>query len=199
MAICSRADGRDVNAWLVENGHALDWLLYSKGRYKAQQAAAEAARRGMWRGSFIEPWEAAEDAPLTPEPDPWPASTRTAILAGFAIGWPSALASSTSFGDLSGPVDPHSSMGIGLPFSVGQRPADINGHILDDIEVLRADPDQRLYTSVPEIRPRAVKRCTVERLMADLGLQGVVRGKIVRSTVPDKAAPCPLDPVNRVF
>jgi len=45
----------------------------------------------------------------------------------------------------------------------------------------------------------AVARCTVERLMADLGLQGVIRGKIVRTTVQDKAAPCPLDHVNRVF
>jgi len=45
----------------------------------------------------------------------------------------------------------------------------------------------------------AVARCTVERLMADLGLHGVIRGKIVRTTVPNKAAPCPLDHVNRVF
>ena len=44
-----------------------------------------------------------------------------------------------------------------------------------------------------------VARCTVERLMADLGLQGVIRGKPVRTTVPDKAAPCPLDHVNRQF
>ena len=45
----------------------------------------------------------------------------------------------------------------------------------------------------------AVARCTVERLMADLGLHGAIRGKPVRSTVQDKAAPCPLDHVNRVF
>jgi transposase InsO family protein len=44
-----------------------------------------------------------------------------------------------------------------------------------------------------------VARCTVERLMQDLGLQGVIRGKPVRTTVQDKAAPCPLDHVNRVF
>ena len=44
-----------------------------------------------------------------------------------------------------------------------------------------------------------VARCTVERLMADLGLHGVVRGKPIRTTVQDKAAPCPLDHVNRVF
>ena len=44
-----------------------------------------------------------------------------------------------------------------------------------------------------------VARCTVERLMAELGLQGVIRGKPVRTTVQDKAAPCPLDHVNRQF
>jgi putative transposase len=45
----------------------------------------------------------------------------------------------------------------------------------------------------------AVARCTVERLMASLGLRGVIRGKPVRTTISDKAAPCPLDHVNRVF
>jgi putative transposase len=35
--------------------------------------------------------------------------------------------------------------------------------------------------------------------MQDMGLQGVIRGKPVRTTVQDKAAPCPLDHVNRVF
>jgi transposase InsO family protein len=44
-----------------------------------------------------------------------------------------------------------------------------------------------------------VARCTVERLMADLGLQGVIRGKPIRTTMQDKVAPCPLDHVNRVF
>ena len=45
----------------------------------------------------------------------------------------------------------------------------------------------------------AVARCTVERLMKRLGLHGVRRGKVVRTTVPDKAAACPLDRVNRQF
>lgn len=35
--------------------------------------------------------------------------------------------------------------------------------------------------------------------MSALGLQGVVRGKPVRTTVSDKDAPCPLDRVNRDF
>ncbi len=32
-----------------------------------------------------------------------------------------------------------------------------------------------------------------------MGLQGVIRGKRVRTTVPDTSAPCPLDHVNRQF
>jgi putative transposase len=44
-----------------------------------------------------------------------------------------------------------------------------------------------------------VARCTVERLMRVMGLQGVIRGRRVRTTVSDKAAPCPLDRVNRQF
>jgi putative transposase len=44
-----------------------------------------------------------------------------------------------------------------------------------------------------------VARCTVARLMRELGLQGAIRGKPVRTTVSDKAAPCPLDRVNRQF
>lgn len=44
-----------------------------------------------------------------------------------------------------------------------------------------------------------VARCTVERLMKRMGLEGVRRGKVVRTTVPDKAVSCPLDRVNRQF
>jgi putative transposase len=45
----------------------------------------------------------------------------------------------------------------------------------------------------------AVARCTVERLMRRQGLRGVRRGKVVRTTVADAAAPCPADRVNRQF
>ena len=44
-----------------------------------------------------------------------------------------------------------------------------------------------------------VARCTVERLMRRQGLRGVMRGKVVRTTVSDMKAPCPLDHVNRHF
>ena len=45
----------------------------------------------------------------------------------------------------------------------------------------------------------AVARCTVERLMRRLGLQGVVRGRRCRTTIADDAAERPLDRVNRQF
>jgi putative transposase len=45
----------------------------------------------------------------------------------------------------------------------------------------------------------ASARCTVERLMKAMGLQGVIRGKKLRTTVRDRKAPCPLDHVNRRF
>jgi putative transposase len=44
-----------------------------------------------------------------------------------------------------------------------------------------------------------VARCTVERLMCRMGLRGVVRGKVTRTTIADKALPCPADKVNRQF
>ncbi|MBU2795334.1 IS3 family transposase, partial [Acidithiobacillus sp. VAN18-4] len=44
-----------------------------------------------------------------------------------------------------------------------------------------------------------VARCTVERLMRRLGLQNVVRGKAVRTTVSNPLTPYPLDRVKRQF
>lgn len=58
VADCTRADGAMVNAWLVEQGHAIDWMRYSRGVYKAEQARAKASRRGIWQGSFVMPCEA---------------------------------------------------------------------------------------------------------------------------------------------
>jgi putative transposase len=63
----------------------------------------------------------------------------------------------------------------------------------------------------PEVRERAVRmvfrpragspvaRCTVVRLMREIGLAGVIRGKPVHTTISEKVAPCPLDHVNRQF
>jgi endonuclease YncB( thermonuclease family) len=56
IGICTAA-GQDVAEWLVRNGHALDWPRYSDGAYSAAQAAAKAARKGIWAGRFARPWE----------------------------------------------------------------------------------------------------------------------------------------------
>jgi len=42
-----------------------------------------------------------------------------------------------------------------------------------------------------------VSCCMAGRLMRGMGLQPVIRGKPVRTTISEKAAPCPLDLVNR--
>jgi endonuclease YncB( thermonuclease family) len=46
-----------IGEWLVLNGLALDWPpQYSKGRYGGAQHNAERAGRGLWKGSYVEPW-----------------------------------------------------------------------------------------------------------------------------------------------
>jgi transposase InsO family protein len=44
-----------------------------------------------------------------------------------------------------------------------------------------------------------IARCTVERLMGELGLVGAVRGKVKRTTISDPRATKPHDLVNRNF
>ena len=55
VAIC-RADNVDLSDWLVRGGLALDWPRYSKGQYAEAQHEAERHERGMWAGSYVEPW-----------------------------------------------------------------------------------------------------------------------------------------------
>jgi transposase InsO family protein len=44
-----------------------------------------------------------------------------------------------------------------------------------------------------------VARCTTARLMRQMGLAGAIRGRAVKTTISDRAAPFPLDRVNRQF
>jgi putative transposase len=73
--------------------------------------------------------------------------------------------------------------------------ADIRRVYAENFEVYGADKVWRQLRR----EGRGVARCTVERLMRILGLQGAVRGKPVKTTISDKATPCPLDRVNRQF
>ena len=44
-----------------------------------------------------------------------------------------------------------------------------------------------------------IARCTVERLMGQMGLRGALRGKVKRTTIGDQRAPKPRDLVDRNF
>lgn len=55
VATCSVA-GADLGEWLVRRGLALDWPQYSRGKYGADQRAAEKGGNGIWKGSYVEPW-----------------------------------------------------------------------------------------------------------------------------------------------
>jgi endonuclease YncB( thermonuclease family) len=55
VATCS-VGGTDLGEWLVKEGLALDWPDYSNGKYGAVQREAEQAGRGIWKGSYVEPW-----------------------------------------------------------------------------------------------------------------------------------------------
>ena len=54
-ANCRRADGASVNAWMVEQGYALDRARYSGGAYSSLQKQAREAHRGLWKGQFDAP------------------------------------------------------------------------------------------------------------------------------------------------
>ena len=55
LAVCKLPDGSDVNAWLVRQG----WALASGfvQIYESEQDEAEAAKRGIWAGTFTPPWK----------------------------------------------------------------------------------------------------------------------------------------------
>ena len=55
VAVC-RHSGRDIYAWLVREGWALAYRRYSLA-YVNEEAAARSARRGIWRGEFVPPWD----------------------------------------------------------------------------------------------------------------------------------------------
>lgn len=55
VSVCT-VGGTDIADWLVRNGLALDWPKYSKGGYADAQVEAKREQRGMWAGSFKEPW-----------------------------------------------------------------------------------------------------------------------------------------------
>lgn len=71
VAICSQK-GINLNAWMVEEGHALAYRHYSKD-YVPQEEAARAAKRGIWSGSFTPPadYRRGGDKVSETSPDYW--------------------------------------------------------------------------------------------------------------------------------
>lgn len=57
VAVCGTAAIPDLGAEMVRRGLALDYKRYSGGAYAGQERAARRAKRGMWRGSFVKPWD----------------------------------------------------------------------------------------------------------------------------------------------
>ena len=55
VAVC-RYGGQDVNAWLVREGWAMAYRRYSSA-YAGEEASAKVAKRGVWRGEFVPPWD----------------------------------------------------------------------------------------------------------------------------------------------
>lgn len=55
VAVC-RVGGEDVNAWMVSEGWAFAYRQYSRS-YLAEEMAAKAAKRGIWRGNVVPPWD----------------------------------------------------------------------------------------------------------------------------------------------
>ncbi len=54
VAVC-HTKGRDLNAAMVLSGMAVAYRKYSTD-YVVQEARAKAARRGLWAGQFVPPW-----------------------------------------------------------------------------------------------------------------------------------------------
>jgi endonuclease YncB( thermonuclease family) len=55
VAACS-VGGASISAWMVREGWAVAYRRYSQD-FVADEAAARAAKRGIWRSTFIVPWE----------------------------------------------------------------------------------------------------------------------------------------------
>lgn len=56
VAVC-KANGRDINGELIRQGWAVEYKQYSDGRFSAEEAEARQAKRGLWAGKFILPWD----------------------------------------------------------------------------------------------------------------------------------------------
>ena len=69
LAVCTLADGSDLNAWMVRQGFAI--ASGFGGAYAGDEAEAKAARRGIWDGTFISPASWRRQKSDRPHHRPW--------------------------------------------------------------------------------------------------------------------------------
>lgn len=65
IGFCFFADGIDLNAWVVRQGHAVAYRKYSTV-YVEQEEAAKAEKVGIWQGRFVMPEKWRDGERLTP-------------------------------------------------------------------------------------------------------------------------------------
>ena len=56
VATCD-VNGRDIGGELIRQGWAVEYTQYSDGRYSSEEAEARRAKRGLWTGTFVKPWD----------------------------------------------------------------------------------------------------------------------------------------------
>jgi len=56
VATCE-ANGQDIAGELIRHGWAVEYTQYSDGRYSGEEKEAQRAKRGLWAGTFIKPWD----------------------------------------------------------------------------------------------------------------------------------------------
>jgi endonuclease YncB( thermonuclease family) len=55
IGLCHVVDGTEINRWLVQQGWALNFEPYAKGRFKTDEDEAREGQRGIWKGCFVAP------------------------------------------------------------------------------------------------------------------------------------------------
>ena len=98
VAVC-RLGAEDLNAWLVARGWALAYRRYSSD-YVDEEAAASAARHGIWRGDLVPhgTGAAVNGSKASPPRAPWTPATVPPVAASKETSTETAPASTTSPG-----------------------------------------------------------------------------------------------------
>ena len=83
------ATGEDLNAFMVASGWALAYRTYSS-TYVDEETAAKRARRGLWQGRFVAPWDYRGGARLERSPPRISAAPPSSAASPARVAAPSA-------------------------------------------------------------------------------------------------------------